>query len=191
MNPKRKNRLILILLILAGVGAAVTLGLKALDQNLLYFFSPTQVKAGEAPIDHSFRLGGLVTTGSVKREKDGMTIHFDITDGGETIAVTYVGILPDLFREGQGIVATGKMDGSTKMLADGNKVPHFVADVVLAKHDENYMPPEVQDALDKAQEEGKKKMAENTNAQSTTSNNIPSNTSNNTPKNEAPGAVTQ
>jgi len=156
MNPKRKNRLILVLLILAGVGAAVTLGLKALDQNLLYFFSPTQVKAGEAPLNHSFRLGGLVSDGSVIREKDGMTIHFDITDGPETIAVTYVGILPDLFREGQGIVATGKLDGSSK-----DSKAHFVADEVLAKHDENYMPPEVQEALDKGHIEGKKKMAEN------------------------------
>ncbi len=161
MNPKRKNRLILVFLILAGVGAAVTLGLKALDQNLLYFFSPTQVKAGEAPLDHSFRLGGLVQDGSVKREKDGLTVHFDITDGAETIAVTYVGLLPDLFREGQGIVATGKMDGSTKKTAGGDTVSHFVADEVLAKHDENYMPPEVQEALDKAHEDGKKKLAEN------------------------------
>jgi len=156
MNPKRKNRLILVLMILVGVGAAVTLGLKALDQNLLYFFSPTQVKAGEAPIDHSFRLGGLVTDNSVKREKDGLTIHFDITDGAETIAVTYTGILPDLFREGQGIVATGKLDGSMK-----NGLAHFVADEVLAKHDENYMPPEVKEALEKGHIEGKKKLAEN------------------------------
>ena len=156
MNPKRKNRLILVLLILAGVGAAVTLGLKALDQNLLYFFSPTQVKAGEAPIDHSFRLGGLVSDKSVQREKDGLTIHFDVTDGAETISVTYTGILPDLFREGQGIVATGKLTGQVK-----NGKSHFIADEVLAKHDENYMPPEVQEALDKAHKEGKQKMAEN------------------------------
>ena len=156
MNPKRKNRLILVLLILAGVGAAVTLGLKALDQNLLYFFSPTQVKAGEAPIDHSFRLGGLVSDKSVQREKDGLTIHFDITDGAETIAVTYTGILPDLFREGQGIVATGKLNGKMK---DGKS--QFMADEVLAKHDENYMPPEVQEALDKAHKEGKQQMVEN------------------------------
>ena len=160
MTPKRKSRLILILLILAGVGAAVTLGLKALDQNLLYFFSPSQVKAGEAPVGHSFRLGGLVTDGSVQREKDGLTIHFDITDNAETIAVTYVGLLPDLFREGQGIVATGKLDGTLK---EGKE--HFFADEVLAKHDENYMPPEVQDALDKAHVEGKKAMAEGAIAQ--------------------------
>jgi len=155
MTPKRKNRLILVALILAGVAAAVTLGLKALDQNLLYFFSPTQVKAGEAPIGHSFRLGGLVSDGSVQREKDGLTIHFDITDTAETITVTYTGILPDLFREGQGIVATGKLDGTTQ---DGKQ--HFVAEEVLAKHDENYMPPDVQDALDKAHVEGKEKLAE-------------------------------
>ncbi len=165
MNPKRKNRLILVLIILAGVGGAVTLGLKALDQNLLYFFSPTQVMAGEAPVGHSFRLGGLVTNGSVQREKDGMTIHFDITDGAETIAVTFVGILPDLFREGQGIVATGKLDGSST----GDK-QHFKADDVLAKHDENYMPPEVQDALDKAPVDGKKQLADNVQAKADAAN---------------------
>lgn len=165
MNPKRKNRLILVLLILAGVAAAATLGLKALDQNLLYFFSPTQVKAGEAPVDHSFRLGGLVAADSVKREKDGMTIHFDITDNAETIAVTYVGILPDLFREGQGIVATGKLDGSSVDSPKG-KLAHFVAEEVLAKHDENYMPPEVQEALDKAHVEGKEAMVKAASAKS-------------------------
>jgi len=159
MTPKRKNRLILVLLILAGVAAAVTLGVKALDQNLLYYFSPLQIKNGEAPIDHSFRLGGLVANNSVKREDDGMTIHFDVTDHAQTIAVTYVGILPDLFREGQGIVATGKLDGTTVETEKG-KIPHFVAEEVLAKHDENYMPPAVQEALEKGHEEGKKAMAE-------------------------------
>jgi cytochrome c-type biogenesis protein CcmE len=132
------------------------LGLKALDQNLLYFFSPTQVEAGEAPIDHSFRLGGLVRTGSVEREKDGLTIHFDITDGAKTIAVTFVGLLPDLFREGQGIVATGKIDGSSKA---GKK--HFIADEVLAKHDEKYMPPEVADALKAAEDAAKARVSKN------------------------------
>ena len=160
MTPKRKSRLNLNLLIHAGGGAAVQLAVKALDQNLLYFFSPSQVKAGEAPVGHSFRLGGLVTDGSVQREKDGLTIHFDITDNAETIAVTYVGLLPDLFREGQGIVATGKLDGTLK---EGKE--HFFADEVLAKHDENYMPPEVQDALDKAHVEGKKAMVEGAIAQ--------------------------
>jgi cytochrome c-type biogenesis protein CcmE len=160
MNPKRKNRLVLVLLIIVGVGGAVALGLKALDQNLLYFFSPTQVMAGEAPVDHSFRVGGLVVNGSVNRESDGLTSHFDLTDNDKTISVSYTGILPDLFREGQGIVATGKLDGSSK---EGNL--HFVAEQVLAKHDENYMPPEVQDALDKAHVEGKQKGIEKAQAQ--------------------------
>lgn len=160
MNPKRKNRLMLVLLIIVGVGGAVALGLKALDQNLLYFFSPTQVMSGEAPTDHSFRVGGLVVDGSVKREKDGLTSHFDLTDNKKTITVTYTGILPDLFREGQGIVATGKLDGSSK---NGNL--HFVAEQVLAKHDENYMPPEVKDALAKSHAEGIQKAAEKTQQQ--------------------------
>ena len=156
MNPKRKNRLYLVLLILVGVSTAVILGTMALKENIQYYLSPLDIKAGKAPIDHTFNLAGLVSDGSVKREKDGMTIHFDVTDGAETIAVTYVGILPDLFREGQGIVATGKLDGSVK-----EKKEHFVAADVLAKHDETYMPPPVQDALDKAHKEGKKQLAEN------------------------------
>lgn len=140
MNPKRKNRLILVLLILAGTGLAVALGTMALKENIQYYLSPSEVKAGKAPPNHTFRLAGLVSNGSVKREKNGLTTHFDITDNVETITVTYTGILPDLFREGQGIVATGKLEGSSL----------FVAEDVLAKHDENYMPPPVQDALDKA-----------------------------------------
>lgn len=154
MNPKRKNRLILVLLILAGVGAAVTLGLMALQENIQYYLSPSEVKAGKAPKELSFRLAGLVSNGSVKREKDGMTIHFDITDNAETISVTYVGILPDLFREGQGIVATGKLDQS----ADKSDL-HFIAEEVLAKHDETYMPPPVQDALDNAAKINEAKMS--------------------------------
>ncbi len=149
MNPKRKSRLILVLLILAGTGLAVALGTMALKENIQYYLSPSEVKAGKAPVERSFRLAGLVSNGSVKREKNGLTTHFDITDNVETITVTYTGILPDLFREGQGIVATGK-------LSDGS---HFIAEEVLAKHDENYMPPPVQDALDKAkgmQESGEK-----------------------------------
>ena len=141
MNPKRKNRLILVLLILTGTGLAVALGTMALKENIQYYLSPLEVKAGKAPPNHSFRLAGLVGVGSVKREKDGLTTHFDSTDNVETITVTYTGILPDLFREGQGIVATGK-------LTDGT---HFLAEEVLAKHDETYMPPPVQDALDKAE----------------------------------------
>jgi len=140
MNPKRKNRLVLVLLILAGTGLAVALGTMALKENIQYYLSPMEVKAGKAPVNHSFRLAGLVSVGSVKREKNGLTTHFDITDNVETITVTYTGILPDLFREGQGIVATGKLDSPAT----------FVAEEVLAKHDETYMPPPVQDALDKA-----------------------------------------
>ncbi len=155
MTPKRKNRLILVLLILAGVGGAAFLGVKALDQNLLYYFSPLQIKNGEAPIDHSFRLGGLVADGSVVREKDGLTMRFNVTDYAETIAVTYVGLLPDLFREGQGIVATGKLDGTIVDTPKG-KFPHFVAEDVLAKHDENYMPPAVEEALEKGKEKADK-----------------------------------
>ncbi|MCW8930836.1 MAG: cytochrome c maturation protein CcmE [Gammaproteobacteria bacterium] len=140
MNPKRKNRLILVLLILGGTGLAVALGTMALKENIQYYLSPLEVKQGKAPANHSFRLAGLVAAGSVKRETNGLTTHFDITDNAETITVTYTGILPDLFREGQGIVATGKL-----------KTPStFIAEEVLAKHDETYMPPPVQDALDKA-----------------------------------------
>ncbi len=140
MNPKRKSRLILVLLILAGTGLAVALGTMALKENIQYYLSPSEVKAGKAPDGHSFRLAGLVSDGSVKREENGLTIHFDVTDNVETIPVTFTGILPDLFREGQGIVATGKLSDDYR----------FIAEDVLAKHDENYMPPPVQDALDKA-----------------------------------------
>ena len=137
MNPKRKKRLMFVAFLVIGVGIAITLALNAFQQNLLYFFSPTQVADGEAPQGQKFRLGGLVTGGSVKREQDGLTVHFTVTDTAKTVPVTYTGILPDLFREGQGIVALGRL------LDNGV----FVADEVLAKHDENYMPPEVAGAL--------------------------------------------
>ena len=138
MTPRQK-RMSFVALLVAGVAIAITLALKAFNENLLYFFSPTQVLAGEAPKDHSFRLGGLVVDGSVKRDPDSLKINFDLTDTENVIAVTYEGILPDLFREGQGIVATGKLKNNS-----------FFADEVLAKHDENYMPPEVADTLKKA-----------------------------------------
>ena len=134
---KRSRRKVLILAIVFGVAVATVLGLTAFEENLLYFYSPTQVKAGEAPDTHSFRVGGLVVDGSVNRAPDSLKIVFDITDNTETMSVEYTGILPDLFREGQGIVAMGNIKG------DGR----FVAQEVLAKHDENYMPPEVADAL--------------------------------------------
>ncbi len=144
MHPKRKKRLYLIVLMLAGVGVGIGLALNAFNDNLMFFYSPSEIVAGEAPAGHPIRVGGLVTTGTVQRQEDGLTVHFDVTDNAETVTVEYTGILPDLFREGQGIIARGKLD------ADGV----FVADEVLAKHDENYMPPEVADALQAANQEG-------------------------------------
>lgn len=141
---KRSRRKVLILAVVFGVSVATVLGLTAFEENLLYFYSPTQVKEGEAPETHAFRVGGLVVDGSVKRKPDSLTVNFDITDNAETMSVEYTGILPDLFREGQGIVAMGSF------LANGQ----FVAKEVLAKHDENYMPPEVADALKAAEQAG-------------------------------------
>lgn len=140
MNPKRKKLLIMVVCILIGVGTATALALKAFQENLMYFYSPSQVKNGEAPATRSFRIGGLVTTGSVKRNPENLKVSFDLTDTLKTVTVQYEGILPDLFREGQGIVANGSL------AADGT----FIAAEVLAKHDENYMPVEVADALEKA-----------------------------------------
>jgi len=119
--------------IVVGVGAATAVALQAFQENLLYFYSPSQVTAGEAPEGRSFRLGGLVTAGSVERTPGELQVRFVVTDNAESIPVAYNGLLPDLFREGQGVIAHGKLD------ANGQ----FVADEVLAKHDENYMPPEV------------------------------------------------
>ncbi len=144
MRAARKKRLYLILLIVIGVGIAAALALNAFNQNLMFFYSPSEVSAGEAPADHPFRLGGLVTDGSVKRLPNGLTVQFDVTDLQKTVSVQYTGILPDLFREGQGIVAHGRMRD------DGV----FVADEVLAKHDEKYMPPEVAASLKDAHDKG-------------------------------------
>jgi cytochrome c-type biogenesis protein CcmE len=140
LNAKRKRRLMMVGLLVIGVGIAAALALSAFRENILYFYSPTEVLAGEAPVGHKFRLGGLVVEGSVKRETDGLTVHFGLTDTAKEIPVMYSGILPDLFREGQGIVAHGRL----------NEAGVFVADEVLAKHDENYMPPEVAEALQDA-----------------------------------------
>jgi cytochrome c-type biogenesis protein CcmE len=139
MTP-RKKRLWFILAGLLLVSAAVGLVLYGLKNNVSLYFTPTQVYNKEAPLDRNFRIGGLVEKGSLKREKDGLTVHFDITDTYKTMAVVYTGILPDLFKEGKGVVAQGKLDQSNV----------FHADEVLAKHDENYMPPEAADALKKA-----------------------------------------
>ncbi len=143
MTPRRKQRLILVSLLVAGIGIAVTLALLALNENINLFFSPTQVVQGEAPGNTTFRLGGMVVDGSVQRPGDGLTVEFELTDTANAVPVKYTGILPDLFREGQGIVAQGK-------LVEGNV---FVAEEVLAKHDENYMPPEVNDAIAKAMQD--------------------------------------
>ena len=123
-----------------GVAVSTVLALTAFDENLMYFYSPSQIKAGEAPESRAFRVGGLVVTGSVHREVGSLAVTFTLTDNAETVDISYSGILPDLFREGQGIVALGSMN-------NGNV---FMADEVLAKHDENYMPPEVADALMKS-----------------------------------------
>ena len=140
MTPKRKQRLIFVLVLVVGFGAAIGLALFAFQKNLLYFFSPSQIIAGEVDDGQMFRLGGLVVEGSVIRDSDGVTTQFDLTDTADSITVRYTGLLPDLFREGQGIVAQGKIN------AEGI----FVAQEVLAKHDENYMPPEVAEALKEA-----------------------------------------
>ena len=140
MNPRRRNLLITASFIVVGVATATLLGLKAFQENLLYFYSPSQVTAGEAPQTRSFRAGGLVVEGSVVRDPESLVVQFVLTDTIENITVIFDGILPDLFREGQGIVANGNLQ------ADGQ----FKAFEVLAKHDENYMPPEVADALARA-----------------------------------------
>ena len=142
---KRSRRKMLVAMVIFGVSIATVLALTAFDENLLYFYSPTQSHAGEAPQNRTCRVGGLVVDGSVRREENSLAVQFDLTDNAEVVPVTYTGILPDLFREGQGIVAMGRLDASGL----------FVADEVLAKHDENYMPPEVADALNTAHEAGK------------------------------------
>ncbi|MEH6627208.1 MAG: cytochrome c maturation protein CcmE [Motiliproteus sp.] len=140
MTPKRKKRLAFVLSIVVGVSVAVGLSLYGLSQNINLFFSPTQIAGGEAPFNQRMRAGGMVVDGSVVRDSQSLLVTFGMTDFNESVTVQFSGILPDLFREGQGIVAQGEL----------NEQGVFVATEVLAKHDENYMPPEVQDALDKA-----------------------------------------
>jgi len=123
--------------ILVGVGIATAFALQAFQKNLLYYYSPTQIHAGEAPDSRSIRVGGLVESGSVQREPGSLEVRFTLTDFANNVGVSYTGVLPDLFREGQGVIARGAMRD------DGV----FVAAEVLAKHDENYMPPEVKDSL--------------------------------------------
>lgn len=142
MKPRQK-RFVFIAVAVAGVGLAVGLVLYALRGNVNLYFTPTQVFNNEVPQGRSFRIGGLVEEGSLKREPDGLTSRFVITDTNKSFPVVYKGILPDLFKEGKGVVAQGKVGANGVMLAEE----------VLAKHDENYMPPEAADALKKAQAE--------------------------------------
>ena len=144
----RHKRLGFLIVGLVVLGLAATLVLKALDSNLSYFFSPTEVVEKKAPKDHVFRLGGLVQPGSLERGQE-LTVRFVVTDNAHQVKVAYTGILPDLFKEGQGVIAQGRMG------PDGV----FVADEVLAKHDENYMPPEVAEALEKGHQKGLADMA--------------------------------
>ena len=140
MTPARKRRLTMVVLLVAGVGVAAGLMAKAFQENMNLYYEPHQVTGGEAPIDHDFRMGGMVVEGSVRREEGSLTVQFDVTDYTDTVTVNYTGILPDLFRDGQGIITRGRLDQG------GN----FIADEVLAKHDENYMPAEVAESLKKA-----------------------------------------
>jgi cytochrome c-type biogenesis protein CcmE len=137
---RRHKRITFIVVGLAGLALAAFLVTNAFRNNLVFFFSPTQVAAKEAPVNRTFRIGGLVQEGTIKRETDGLTVRFTVTDTAHSIPVVYKGILPDLFKEGRGCVAQGRIG------ADGV----FQADEVLAKHDENYMPPEAGEAIDKA-----------------------------------------
>ncbi|MDM7858901.1 cytochrome c maturation protein CcmE [Thiopseudomonas acetoxidans] len=139
MNPVRKKRLIVIFAILAGISATLGLGLYAMQQNINLFYTPTEIASGVVPQDARIRAGGLVKEGSVKRNEDALTVTFVVTDGDADVTISYRGILPDLFREGQGIVALGRLNADLVLESDE----------VLAKHDENYMPPEVGDALAK------------------------------------------
>jgi len=143
MTPSRRRRLIAVVIVLMGVGIATALGLMAFRKNILYYYTPSQVAAGSAEVGRPFRMGGLVAMGSVQRVPGAMTVHFTLTDMQKSVPITYTGILPDLFREGQGIVVHGSIgqDGA------------FTADEVLAKHDEKYMPPEVAAAIKKAKEQ--------------------------------------
>lgn len=140
MRAKRKQRLIFAVMILLGFSCATALILYAMRQNIMLFHTPSEVAMGKVPKDNTFSIGGLVVKGSVEKRDDGLTAEFDLTDTHATVTVRYTGLLPDLFREGQGIVARGKLDMQGV----------FIAREVLAKHDENYMPPEVAEALQKS-----------------------------------------
>lgn len=145
MNLVRKKRLYWIATLIAGASVAVALALAALRENINLFYTPSQIAMGEAPHGTRIRAGGLVEMGSLKRTEDSLALEFTVTDGARSVVVRYQGILPDLFREGQGIVAMGRLE------RDGS----LHADEVLAKHDENYMPPEAAHALKQASAENR------------------------------------
>jgi len=139
VKAARKKRLFFILFLIAGVTLAAWFAMYAFNQNLMFYFSPTDIKQGKAPTDKIFRMGGMVVKGTFKKEPHSLKVHFDLTDYEKTVSVEYEGILPDLFSEGQGIISRGKL----------NAQGVFLAEEVLAKHDENYMPPEVAESLKK------------------------------------------
>lgn len=141
MKQARKKRLLFIGLVLAGVAVSAIFATMAFRNNILYFFSPSQIADGEAPTERQFRLGGMVVDGSLERAEGSLTVDFVVTDNIHNVPVSYTGILPDLFQEGQGVVAVGRID----------QQGHFSADQIIAKHDENYMPPEVAAALEAAE----------------------------------------
>ena len=147
----RHKRIVFIVVSLAALGLAAYLVLGAFRNNLVFFFSPTQIATKEAPVGRTFRIGGLVQDGTLKRDSDGLTVHFTVTDTANSIPVVYKGILPDLFKEGRGCVAQGRVG------SDGT----FYADQIMAKHDENYMPPEAACALDQAKDMNKVKNSAN------------------------------
>ena len=140
MKPARKKRLFFIIFLISGVAIAASFAFYAFNQNIMFYFSPSEVKQGKAPVNKLFRMGGMVVEGTFKKEKNTLKVFFDITDYEKTVTVEYTGLLPDLFREGQGIISRGKL----------NSEGVFIAEEVLAKHDENYMPPEVAESLKKA-----------------------------------------
>lgn len=141
MTPTRRHRLTIIALVLAAVGVATALTVLALQQNMTYLYTPSEVIAGKAPAQIRFRLGGMVKADSLRRSTDSLKVEFTVTDGDGETHVEYTGILPDLFREKQSVIATGTLTGD-----------HFVATEVLAKHDENYVPRDVAEAMSKAHE---------------------------------------
>ncbi|MBS3743391.1 MAG: cytochrome c maturation protein CcmE [Wenzhouxiangellaceae bacterium] len=138
MTPTRKKRALIVAALVAGIGTATAVAVVSMNENMMFFISPSDVLNEELPPDRQFRLGGLVVDDSIKHADEGLQVQFSVSDGGHQVPVVFNGILPDLFREGQGIVAHGYMRNG-----------RFEAHEVLAKHDENYMPPEVQKALDK------------------------------------------